>query len=181
MSILELPDGVRGLSPYYVWGCNFAIRKDVLLQAGGFHPDGMPEEMLRFRGDGETHVSRWVRDKGLKCLFHSGASVYHKVALERMSHGYFRKRGFSEGISDSYTQLRGEDLRTSLQGYLPYRAARWGWRRLGALASRLRMDANVRQALDGFRIGYDEGFAYHQNAYHTDEQVREWVHRERYF
>jgi len=58
LSMLELTGPPRNISPYYVWGCNFAIRKDVLIKAGGFHPDGMPKESIRFRGDGETHVSR---------------------------------------------------------------------------------------------------------------------------
>jgi glycosyltransferase involved in cell wall biosynthesis len=56
LSVLELPEGRREISPLQVWGCNFAIRRQVLLDAGGFHPDAMPPELIRFRGDGETHV-----------------------------------------------------------------------------------------------------------------------------
>jgi glucosyl-dolichyl phosphate glucuronosyltransferase len=33
-------------SPYSVWGCNFSIRKSTLLEASGFHPDGMPKELI---------------------------------------------------------------------------------------------------------------------------------------
>ncbi len=181
LSILELPEGVRRLSPYYVWGCNFAIRRETLLQAGGFHPDGMPVELLRFRGDGESHVSRHVHDSGLKCLFHSGASVYHKVTPERMTHMYFRQRGFSQGISDSYTQLRSQDNRPTGQRSLPYRAARWSWRKLKEVHARVRLEPDSLRAINELRSGHVEGFAYHQNAYRTDPEVRDWVRRARYF
>lgn len=36
LSILELSGPPRPISSYYVWGCNFAIRKDVLLQAAHY-------------------------------------------------------------------------------------------------------------------------------------------------
>lgn len=181
LSILDLPEGTRPLSPYMVWGCNFAIRREVLLKAGGFHPDGMPKDLIRFRGDGETHVSRYVAEQGLKCLFHSGASVYHKVTPVRMTIAYFRQRGFSQGVSDSYTRLRGEVSEPPTQHALPYRAARWVWHRLLALRERLDIGTGAARALAAVREGYLEGYAYHQNAYRTDPAVSAWVHRKRYF
>ena len=181
LSILKLDGGQRSLSPYYVWGCNFAIRKDVLLRAGGFHPDGMPKEFIRFRGDGETHVSRFVAETGMKCLFHPGASVYHKVTQERMTIDYFRQRGFNQGVSDSYTQLRNhEESARSDRSWL-YRFARWGWHTLKVGRALLTSPAGEPPALQAMRQGHHEGFAYHQHAYRSDPQVREWVHRERYF
>jgi glycosyltransferase involved in cell wall biosynthesis len=181
LSILELPPGRYRLSPLYIWGCNFAIRKSVLLQAGGFHPDGMPKDMIRFRGDGESHVSQYVVNRRLKCMFHSGASVYHKVTPERMTYAYFRQRGFSQGISDSYTQLRTEAFPTTVHPPFHYRVARWGWRKLKTLVRLLKTNTATRKALNEFISGHREGFAYHQNAYRTDPDVHEWVHRERYF
>ena len=91
----------------------------ILIAAGGFHPDGMPKELIRFRGDGETHVSRHVAESGLECVFHPGASVHHKVTPERMTYAYFRQRGFNQGVSDSYTQLRQQDL-PSISGKRPF-------------------------------------------------------------
>lgn len=181
LSISEWAEGTKEISPYQIWGCNFVIRKEILYQAGGFHPDGMPQELIRFRGDGETHISRYVAVHGLKCIFDSGASVYHKVTAERMTYAYFRRRGFSQGVSDSYTQLRGDVARPLLHRPLPSRAIRWGWRKLRTLVRRLKTDSGVRLALNELRAGHTEGFAYHQNAYRTDPQVRDWVHRERYY
>jgi glycosyltransferase involved in cell wall biosynthesis len=75
LSILDFGDGIFEISPGYVWGCNFSIKREVLLKAGGFHPDGVPKEQLRYRGDGETHVSDVVRRSGCaRCLTPSLAS-----------------------------------------------------------------------------------------------------------
>lgn len=181
LSVQERPAGRYPISPYLVWGCNFGIRKDVLLAAGGFHPDGMPRELIRFRGDGETHVSRYVAEKGLKCLFDSGASVYHKVTTERMTFDYFRQRGFNQGVSDSYTRLRAEVGAATYKQSLPYRIARWGWQKLRSLNTRRFLSTDEWQAMKELQIGHREGFAYHQAAYRDDPEVCAWVHRERYY
>lgn len=181
LSILELPHGISEFSPYLVWGCNFAIREAVLRKAGGFHPDGMPQELIRFRGDGETHLSRFVAESGLKCLFHPGASVYHKVTPERMTVAYFRQRGYSQGVSDSYTALRGMTSSVAPRRSIPYRLAHWGWRRLRTMVTSHQMPTESVAALEEMTTGHREGYAFHQHAYRTDPEVRAWVHRERYF
>lgn len=178
LSILELPDGLRPISPSLIWGCNFSIRKEVLLAAGGFHPDAMPRELVRFRGDGETHVSRYVAAKGMKCLFHSGASVRHMVTPERMNFAYFHQRGFNQGISDSYTILRQSPTSSPPRRNALLRAAGRVWRTLKALSD---TDREARHALSELQAGHREGFAYHQRAYREDASLRDWVHKPRYF
>ena len=179
LSILQLPEVMREFSPHYVWGCNFAIRKSVLLDAGGFHPDGMPQELIRFRGDGETHVSRYVAETGLKCMFHPGATVYHKVTQGRMTKAYFRQRGFNQGISDSYTALRNQDIQSvSNNNNLFKRTARWLIRQA---KERIHLGADAREALSEMKYGHREGYAYHQNCYQKDSEVRAWVHKEKYY
>lgn len=178
LSVIQFIGSSREITPHLIWGCNFAIRKNVLLDAGGFHPDGMPKELIRFRGDGETHVSRYVADSGLKCMFHPGASVHHKVTPERMTYEYFRQRGFNQGVSDSYTQLRQQDQsllspkREFLKGVLSY-----ALRRVLILLD----DSEVKRAFKELKCGHREGYAYHQAAYRDDPEVREWVHRPIYF
>ena len=175
LSILHLRGGLREFNPYMVWGCNFAIRKSVLLEAGGFHPDGMPGEMIQYRGDGETHVSRYIVENDLKCMFHPGASIYHKVTPERMTHSYFRRRGYSQGVSDSYTALRDQNVS---QKNPMRRAAVWAWHQL---KDRIYLSAEARQALNEFKRGHREGYAYHQDCYKTDSEIRAWVHKADYF
>lgn len=175
LSVVEFP-GTRGeVSPYYIWGCNFAIRKEVLLAAGGFHPDGMPKDRIRFRGDGETHVSRHVAEAGLKCVFDADASVYHLVTPERMTFAYFRQRGFNQGVSDSYTDLREKHLHGRT-----FHAAKAALLRLTRRAYRRLVgygmpDADAEGALKEMDAGYAEGYAYHRRQFKTDREVRAWV------
>ena len=179
LSILELSGGVRPFSPLRVWGCNFSVRRDVLLAAGGFHPDGMPAELIRFRGDGETHVSRHVAAAGLTCLYHPGASVHHKVTPERMTFAYFRQRGYNQGISDSYAALRGlPQGRAGGAGQrLLSRATGWASHKLSAPLAL----TGARRAMRELKEGHREGHAFHQRAYREDAELRAWVHRSNYF
>ncbi len=181
LSILSLPEGHRSFSPYYVWGCNFSIRKQVLLDAGGFHPDGMPPELIRFRGDGESHVSGYVIKQKLNCSFDSRASVYHAVTSERMTFDYFRQRSFNQGISDSYTRLRNQSRFKMLTTY-PFIIGR---RLFGPLFHFMKQDQErdpeIRELLALMRKGYQEGFNYHQQMYREDPEVKNWVHKLTYY
>lgn len=181
LSILSLPQGRRHIDPNLVWGCNFSVRKQVVLDAGGFHPDSMPTELLHLRGDGETHISRFVLENRLGCIFDSRASVHHVVTKERMTFDYFRQRAFNQGVSDSFTWLRDPARHRSLTDHpgsltrqllAPARhLVRWTKER----------DRELRKLTTIYRRGHEEGFRYHQQAYRVDPDVRAWVHRQDYF
>ncbi len=181
LSVLKLPEGRREFSPDYVWGCNFSIRKQVLLDAGGFHPDGMPAELIRFRGDGESHVSGYVKKHNLRCIFDSRASVYHAVTSERMTFDYFRQRSFNQGISYSYACLRNPSrFGTSTSSLLNI------FRRLfGPLYHFMKQDQErdpeIRELLALMHKGHQEGFKYHQQMYQEYPEVKNWVHKLTYY
>jgi len=105
-SILDFGDKTMEIDPGYVWGCNFSIRKKILLEAKGFHPDGFPQNMIKYRGDGETSVSNYIRKMKYKTIYNPKASVYHFVPKNRMTIDYICKRAFNQGISDSFTEIR---------------------------------------------------------------------------
>ena len=113
LSILDLGDEIKTINPFHVFGCNFAVRKQTLLDAGGFHPDAFPQELIRFRGDGESHVSSFIKSKGYKAVYNPKASVYHCVPNSRMTVEYFCRRAYNQGISDSYTAIRRSKDRVS--------------------------------------------------------------------
>lgn len=162
LSILDLGDRVKGIRPYDVFGCNFSIRKSILLEAGGFHPDAMPMELIRYRGDGETYVARYIAAHGYKALYHPKASVYHLVPEERLSESYFRKRAFIQGISDSYTDIRRRMTRSSQKRHY-FKLLRW-------LLLPLEGVRRVR-----IRVNYLEGYCFHQDEVEADAQLYEWV------
>jgi glycosyltransferase involved in cell wall biosynthesis len=179
LSVIEFTNSSKEISPHLVWGCNFSIRKNILLEAGGFHPDGMPQEIIRFRGDGETHVSRFVENSKMKCVFHPGASVFHKVTPERMTPRYFYQRGFNQGISDSFTSLREAQACSARNFSVGFFFRLFGFikRKFNDLVD----GRELRLALAEFEKGHKAGFAYHQKAYADDPEVRSWVHRAHYY
>lgn len=179
LSILDFGTGEFDIDPGLVWGCNFSVRRNILENAGGFHPDGMPEEKIRWRGDGETAVTDFIRKSGLRARFHAGASVAHRVPAGRMSMIYFRKRSYAQGISDSFADFRRMRRTTGTPA-----------RQLRAVASGLRkmlgagVDATGRRLIDVHRncvSGYISGYGFHQQQLRCDSALRAWVLREDYF
>jgi glycosyltransferase involved in cell wall biosynthesis len=185
LSILDFGQGVFDISPGYVWGCNFSIRRDVLLRAGGFHPDGVPKERLRYRGDGETHVSDVVSASGMRTVFNSAASVRHQVSRSRMTKAYFEQRGFAQGISDSFTLIRrcggaaiplAQQIRWKLA---PFRSV---------FGSKLRSlvavsDSVEQERLDVERamaVAYWKGYEFHRREVLADSELLKWVLQESY-
>jgi glycosyltransferase involved in cell wall biosynthesis len=106
LGLIDLGDEKKFVSPGYTYGCNFAIRKTTLYECGGFHPDGMPQEQVRYRGDGETGLSGNAFNRGYKILYNPKACVKHIVPKSRMSEDYVCSRAFNQGISDSFTEIR---------------------------------------------------------------------------
>lgn len=183
LSILDFGDGQFDIDPGYVWGCNFSIRRQVLLGAGGFHPDGVPADRLRWRGDGETHVADEIRRTGLRARFHAGASVGHRVSAGRMTPAYFSQRACAQGVSDSYTDIRRAGAPKS-------RLADRARRRARAIASRLRLsfatarDPAARTLRDVRRdmlAAYAAGYDFHQREVAGDPDLLAWVLKERYY
>lgn len=167
LSLLDLGDSIKVISPYYVFGCNFSIRRQVLLEAGGFHPDAMPPDLIRYRGDGETHVSKFISIKGYKTVYHPQASVYHYVSNERMTEQYLFSRFYAQGISDSYTHIRNSGLRFH-RAVLALRA----FKHLPLFCFN-RLQARAYKA-------YISGYRFHQKEVRRDPELREWVNRENY-
>ncbi len=181
LSILDIPGPVRVFDANYIWGCNYAIRKSVLLAACGFHPDGMPRELIRFRGDGETHVSNYVRDSGLKSLFHPEASIFHKVTPERMTFDYFYQRRFNQGVSDSYSFLRKQGARSDIEIVSPSAIRRVVRSLRRRVKYALISSPEIRHVIQQMDSGYSDGYLYHQQAYQSDEDLRSWVHKKKYY
>ncbi len=162
LSILDLGDEIKTISPYHVFGCNFSIRKSILLEAGGFHPDAMPPELIRYRGDGETHVSRYIANRDYKTIYNPKASVQHLVARERMTESYFYNRAFLQGISDSYADIRRRMLRPSVK-----------FQYLTVIRRLFRLLEDVRSMR--IKVKYIEGYCFHQNEVKKDSGLYEWV------
>jgi len=184
LSILDLGDQEKEISPFYVFGCNFSIRKRVLLEASGFHPDGMPKELIIYRGDGETHVSRYIQAKGYKAFYNPKASIYHVIPRERLTIEYFEYRAFIQGISDSFSDIRKKHRKDNYDNYetnilaLLKRYLHPLKRKINSLVNpddwqKDKLKAHLRQA-------WLNGYNFHQDAVKQNSELLKWVLRDDY-
>jgi glycosyltransferase involved in cell wall biosynthesis len=183
LTLVDLGPDAKDIDPLCVWGANFAIRKEALIKVGGFHPDGLPWHLRRFRGDGETAVSMAAQKLGLRAAYSPEATVHHRVSQERLTERYFARRSFLQGISASFAESR------SLNGDEEPRARRGlGRRVVGRLKSvaaeqeertRMPRDWQVRTARAG--EAHAAGYAYHQEQFQRSPAVRAWVRRSDYW
>lgn len=202
LSILDLGDEMKSVNPYHVFGCNFSIRKATLLKAGGFHPDAMPQEVIRYRGDGESYVSRYILEHRYKVLYHPKASLFHHVPKERMTLKYFYHRAYIQGISDSFTRMR-KDSGLDINNYKDkdekvgavdnqnfcsniMEICRFFKRGANLIKNRAARYKKKMFPIEYDRIradmqkGYREGFAYHKREVQKDHKLLEWVLRKNY-
>lgn len=114
LTLIDLGEREREIPPDYVYGCSFSIRKTILEQCKGFHPDAMPWKLSRYRGDGETYISEFIRENNLVTIYNPLASVYHKVTAERLTRKYLCKRAYLQAISYSYSITRKNDGKCKL-------------------------------------------------------------------
>lgn len=142
-------------------GCNSVYRKSVLLKCDGFHPDGMPNHLLMYRGDGETYVTGYMFDNGMKVMYYAQASVYHQIDASRVDDAYLAYMFFRSGISHMYTQLRKDGLYGGVMHML--KNMRWSeFKKTGSFHR-------------------NRGGAYLLLYYLFYKRIRKWVHRKNYF
>jgi len=185
LGILDFGQGSFDVHPAYVWGGNFAVRRSAIEAVGGFHPDGLPQELITRRGDGESYTARAIHQRVGRVVFDSRISVRHTVAAFRMKGSYLEKRAYNQGISDSYT-------RTRRLGKPESALVAWGYSWLRALNLRrhyfmqsLRDFGHPHRA-ELLAIQYAttrtwaDGFRFHQRAVRADATLLDWVLKERY-
>ena len=106
LSILDRANEITVVNDTGLWGCNFSIRKNVLSDVGGFHPDAMPQNLIKCRGDGETGLLNKVIERNFDVVYTPFAVVTHVIPKDRVTTNFFKRRAFIQGISDSYTAIR---------------------------------------------------------------------------
>jgi glucosyl-dolichyl phosphate glucuronosyltransferase len=180
-SIIDFGESVMEIDPIYVVGCNFSVRKKVIKEARGFHPDGMPRELIKYRGDGESYISNFIKDLGYKAIYHPSASVHHKVSKERLTFEYLEQRGFNQGVSDSYTQLRDLHFKSKGQKRVSHNLFEDFIVTLKRFIYEYYcLNSRVRKSRKMYRKGYSNGFSYHQKQVLRDKTLKEWVIKETY-
>jgi len=63
--------------------------------------------MTRFRGNGESALTERVAKSRYKMVYNPNAYVYHVMPANRLTIDFYKRRAFLQGVSNSYTILRG--------------------------------------------------------------------------
>jgi len=107
LSLLDLGDKTIELKKTNIWGCNMAVRKNLLFALGGFHPDGIGDRnQIWFRGNGECGLEKKIYNIGFKLIYEPKAMLYHRISASRLTLKHFNWRLFKQGIDDSYVYIR---------------------------------------------------------------------------
>lgn len=109
LSLINFRNVEQKVPTWFVFGCNFIIRKDIIFKYGGFCPDTIPFNMIKYRGDGETTLSYKLNNNGHFALFNPKILIQHFVPSKRTTIEYFKKRGYCQGISDSFSKIRKDN------------------------------------------------------------------------
>jgi cellulose synthase/poly-beta-1,6-N-acetylglucosamine synthase-like glycosyltransferase len=178
LSLVDCGKETKVTDPCLIWGLNYAIRRSVLFDVGGFHPDNIPKALQRYQGDGETGSSLRVQAAGLKALYHPKVAVEHLTPASRLTTGYFEERAFYQGVCNSFTQIRVE--RAVPQESTP-RTSPIAWVRQ-MLRDVVRGTPTESEAMRRrTSASYDAGYRFHQDQVRRDPQLLAWVLRDNFW
>jgi glucosyl-dolichyl phosphate glucuronosyltransferase len=199
LSLLDMgPEGIY-IDPRFVYGDNFFIPAHIVFDLKGFHPDGMPADQLRYRGDGEYALMMKFKEAGLRAWYDPVATAFHRIPRARMSVDYLCKWEYAQGISDSFNEIRARQSPQPIladqninQPELTRKNFRYYMGRikeftLPQLFSNLAIrtlkliplsQPNIKARL---RKAYWEGYRYHQNEVRKDPELLKWVLLEDYW
>jgi len=186
LSLVDFGNNAGYISPLYVPGCNFNIRKKILLKIGGFHPDGMPKDKILFRGDGETFVVYKIMDLNLSALYSPEVLIHHYIPKTRQTIEYFCTRAFNQGISNSFRKIRevyGVENDKTIR-FLYFRTLlRIIRRRLGNFRKLISQykKGDVNKLKRQIRKNNNKGFVCHQKEFLKNPLLRKWVLRDHYW
>ena len=189
LSLLDYGDKKLNMTQVRVYGCNYSIRKKVLLEYGGTHPDYLPEKYRQFQGDGESAVSLKIQGSKYRAIYHPKVKIRHLISESRLTVEYFCWRGYFNGIHCSYAAIRRQYGVDNANGEKKVSIWRKIYRRIKrTITAKLdwRHHKNVdepkeiRQISEKIQKSYEAGFRYHQEEVKKDPKLLEWVLRENY-
>jgi glucosyl-dolichyl phosphate glucuronosyltransferase len=92
-----------------LYGLNFSVRKDIVLQAGGFDPSLGRCGGVSFRSGEESDLLRRIRALGGMVVYEPKAVVGHLIPGERLRMKWFIKRAFAAGVDIETMRLSEAD------------------------------------------------------------------------
>lgn len=91
-------------------GCNFAVKKSVANEVGGFHPDLGPAGGASIRGEDFEFGEQLVLH-GKRVAYAPACRISHLVSAQKMSEAGLRARWEGDGVTERYSlRIRGKEL-----------------------------------------------------------------------
>ena len=183
LSLIDAGVNLTEIDPLYVFGLNYSIRKEALIELGGFHPDCIPAHLQKYQGDGETGLSIKAGMGKYSALYVADAFLYHQVSAERLTPEYFEKWHYYNGVCQSYSDIRkkyhlykSRELATPAATHLLKRLQTKLVSVLKALAKDSHtLPQEIIQLKARCSKKYHQGYTFHQHNFLTDKMVKEWV------
>jgi glycosyltransferase involved in cell wall biosynthesis len=95
---------------YMIFGCNFAITKELAIRVGGSLPDTFPRRLYYKSGRGEGGMREQVLRLGFEVVYLPEAIVSHHIAASRVTPEYFLDRYDRLAIEAVYALFRREEM-----------------------------------------------------------------------
>ncbi|MFA6074527.1 MAG: glycosyltransferase family A protein [Negativicutes bacterium] len=200
-SLVDFGDVEKEITPNYVWGLNFSIRRETYFELGGMHPDVIPKHLQRFQGDGETGLTYKIIEKGYKAYYQPKAQVQHVIPVDRMTEKYFEDRMFYQGVCKSFTEIRKCESESKSNFQQMIESEKLEVLVFAKIKKLIKMLAKLIMAsMRIFKIAekspakiycdymiqkmyavYNAGYEFHQNEVKNDIELLNWVLRDNYF
>jgi glucosyl-dolichyl phosphate glucuronosyltransferase len=188
LSLLDFGKEERVIDPNFVSGLNFCIRKATVLELGGFHPDSMPKIIQHYQGDGETGLTRKAVKSNCSALYAPGLALHHYVSEDRLTLSYFKKMAYYEGVSKSFSNLRSEfstSKKTDVSYINKVKSFLWPYyyilTNVSAVIKRSIEPKEIKKMKAELYHDESEGYAFHQQHFYENEEVKNWVLKENYW
>ena len=189
LSLIDIGQNVENIDPIYIFGLNFSIRKKIFYNCGGFHPDLVPLELMKWQGDGETGLSIKIRAAGLRADYLQEALLYHKCGPDRLNIKYFKKRAFYQGVCDSYSQLRYKNtiqLKKNIFDKVPDELINYLRKKYQLMKSWVGKKLlsgerdDIKKVKTITKLAYKDGYNFHNEAALSDQELIKWIIKEDY-
>lgn len=107
LSLIDLGLVARPVSGCLIFGCNFIVRKEIVLRCNGFHPDGVPDDLLRYRGDGESGLGQTIDSMpGATAFYDPDIAILHRIPAKRLTQTYLLYVAARTGYGNAYALFR---------------------------------------------------------------------------
>ena len=174
LSLLNLCVDIENVNPMLIWGLNFNIRRQILIQLGGFNPDLVPKEYQAYQGDGESALTSKIKLHNLRADYIQNLSVSHMISSNRLKVDYLKARAFYQGVGLSFIRKKNLTLRHTL--WIEHVT-----KVLKIVAALLKFQFCLAYFKFNWLISENRGYRWHSKQYKTSAKIRDWVQIKNYF